>query len=54
MSASSIKEYFRPLNDWLTTENAKADDCYGWGYDGWPPAVLAALPTPRCARTLPD
>uniref|UniRef100_A0A914UH19 Angiotensin-converting enzyme n=1 Tax=Plectus sambesii TaxID=2011161 RepID=A0A914UH19_9BILA len=32
IDASAILEYFKPLKDWLHSENLKAGDCYGWGY----------------------
>jgi len=30
MDASAIREYFKPLEDWLTLENAKLAQTPGW------------------------
>lgn len=30
MDASAIREYFKPLEDWLTIQNANVDDQSGW------------------------
>lgn len=32
MDASAIREYFRPLEDWLDKENAKLGEIPGWTY----------------------
>ena len=52
MSASSIKEYFGPLYEWLKTENAAANECYGWGFNDYPDAVKKTLAQPRCGMKL--
>lgn len=51
MSIEPMKEYFKPLMDWLKLENEKAGDCYGWGYDKWPSNIMDQLSTPRCPKT---
>ena len=30
MDASAMREYFKPLEDWLTVQNAKIDETPGW------------------------
>jgi hypothetical protein len=30
MDASAIREYFKPLEDWLTAENEKMGEKLGW------------------------
>lgn len=32
MDASAIREYFKPLEDWLTLENAKLGQTPGWQF----------------------
>ncbi|XP_076240177.1 angiotensin-converting enzyme Ance-3 isoform X2 [Calliopsis andreniformis] len=34
LDASALREYFRPLEDWLRTENLRTGDVVGWSYDG--------------------
>ncbi|CAK9824619.1 Angiotensin-converting enzyme [Anthophora retusa] len=34
LDASALREYFRPLEDWLRTENLRNGDVVGWSYDG--------------------
>ncbi|KOX80236.1 Angiotensin-converting enzyme [Melipona quadrifasciata] len=34
LDASALREYFRPLEDWLRTENLRTGDIVGWSYDG--------------------
>jgi peptidyl-dipeptidase A len=50
MDASSLMKYFQPLMDWLKTENKKANDCYGWGFQ-WP-WYYKNLQKPRCPKVL--
>lgn len=32
LDASALREYFRPLEDWLRTENLRTGDVVGWSY----------------------
>lgn len=32
LDASALREYFRPLEDWLRTENLRTGDIVGWSY----------------------
>ncbi|KAL2720194.1 angiotensin-converting enzyme isoform X1, partial [Vespula squamosa] len=34
LDGSALREYFRPLEDWLRTENLRAGEVVGWSYDG--------------------
>ncbi|XP_031773861.1 angiotensin-converting enzyme [Apis florea] len=34
LDATALREYFRPLEDWLRTENLRTGDVVGWSYDG--------------------
>lgn len=33
MDASAIREYFKPLEDWLETQNAKLGEVPGWAWN---------------------
>lgn len=32
LDATALREYFRPLEDWLRTENLRTGDVVGWSY----------------------
>lgn len=32
LDASALREYFRPLEDWLRGENLRNDEIPGWSY----------------------
>lgn len=34
LDASAIREYFRPLEEWLRNENLRTGEVLGWRYDG--------------------
>ncbi|KAK0085274.1 hypothetical protein PV325_005491 [Microctonus aethiopoides] len=34
LDGSALREYFRPLEDWLRTENLRFGEIVGWSYDG--------------------
>lgn len=34
LDGSALREYFRPLEDWLRTENLRTSEVVGWSYDG--------------------
>ncbi|EFN73272.1 Angiotensin-converting enzyme, somatic isoform [Camponotus floridanus] len=34
LDGSALREYFRPLEDWLRTENLRTGEIVGWSYDG--------------------
>ncbi|KAG5347475.1 ACE enzyme, partial [Acromyrmex charruanus] len=34
LDGSALREYFRPLEDWLRTENLRTGEVVGWSYDG--------------------
>lgn len=34
MDGSALREYFRPLEDWLRNENLRTQEFVGWVYDG--------------------
>ncbi|XP_066139070.1 angiotensin-converting enzyme isoform X1 [Euwallacea fornicatus] len=34
LDGSALREYFRPLEDWLTNENLRTGEYVGWLYDG--------------------
>ncbi|XP_043273718.1 angiotensin-converting enzyme [Venturia canescens] len=34
LDGSALREYFRPLEDWLRTENLRNGEVVGWSYDG--------------------
>ncbi|KAG7190329.1 hypothetical protein KM043_006444 [Ampulex compressa] len=34
LDGSALREYFRPLEDWLRTENLRSGEIVGWSYDG--------------------
>ncbi|XP_011497798.1 PREDICTED: angiotensin-converting enzyme-related protein-like [Ceratosolen solmsi marchali] len=34
LDPSALREYFRPLEDWLRTENLRRNELVGWTYDG--------------------
>ncbi|XP_071443232.1 angiotensin-converting enzyme [Hetaerina americana] len=34
LSASALRDYFRPLEDWLRQENLRTQEPIGWTYDG--------------------
>nr|XP_050869906.1 angiotensin-converting enzyme isoform X1 [Vespula vulgaris]XP_050869908.1 angiotensin-converting enzyme isoform X1 [Vespula vulgaris] len=34
LDGSALREYFRPLEDWLRTENLRSGEVVGWSYDG--------------------
>lgn len=34
LDASALREYFRPLEDWLRNENLRTGEVLGWTYDG--------------------
>ncbi|KAJ8682442.1 hypothetical protein QAD02_018234, partial [Eretmocerus hayati] len=34
LDPSAIREFFRPLEDWLRTENFRTNELVGWTYDG--------------------
>ncbi|KAL7289293.1 hypothetical protein TKK_0017226 [Trichogramma kaykai] len=34
LDPSAIREYFRPLEDWLRVENLRSNELIGWTYDG--------------------
>lgn len=34
LDGSALREYFRPLEDWLRNENLRTQEFVGWVYDG--------------------
>jgi len=32
LDGSALREYFRPLEDWLRTENLRTGEVVGWSY----------------------
>lgn len=34
LDASALREYFRPLEEWLRSENLRTQEVVGWKYDG--------------------
>ncbi|XP_032666101.1 angiotensin-converting enzyme-like isoform X2 [Odontomachus brunneus] len=34
LDGTALREYFRPLEDWLRTENLRTGEVVGWSYDG--------------------
>ncbi|XP_020294952.1 angiotensin-converting enzyme [Pseudomyrmex gracilis] len=34
LDGAALREYFRPLEDWLRTENLRTSEVVGWSYDG--------------------
>lgn len=32
LDGSALREYFRPLEDWLRTENLRTGEIVGWSY----------------------
>lgn len=34
ITGSAMREYFRPLEDWLRNENLRTQEFVGWVYDG--------------------
>ncbi|KAI5727658.1 hypothetical protein M8J77_005279 [Diaphorina citri] len=34
LDANALREYFRPLEDWLVAENLRTGEFVGWTYDG--------------------
>ncbi|CAH0389513.1 unnamed protein product [Bemisia tabaci] len=34
LSGDALREYFRPLEDWLRSENVRTNEFIGWIYDG--------------------
>ena len=34
LDGSAMREYFRPLEDWLRNENLRTQEFVGWLYDG--------------------
>lgn len=34
LDGSALREYFRPLEDWLRNENLRNQEYVGWSYDG--------------------
>lgn len=34
LDASALREYFRPLEEWLRSENLRTQEVLGWTYDG--------------------
>ncbi|GAB1865613.1 Angiotensin-converting enzyme, somatic isoform [Camponotus japonicus] len=34
LDGSALREYFRPLEDWLRSENLRTGEIVGWSYDG--------------------
>ncbi|KAF7273323.1 hypothetical protein GWI33_013966 [Rhynchophorus ferrugineus] len=34
LDGSALREYFRPLEDWLSNENLRTGEFVGWLYDG--------------------
>lgn len=34
LDGSAMREYFRPLEDWLRNENLRTQEFVGWVYDG--------------------
>lgn len=34
LDGSAMREYFRPLEDWLQSENLRTQEFVGWLYDG--------------------
>lgn len=34
MDGSALREYFRPLEEWLRNENLRTQEFVGWVYDG--------------------
>lgn len=34
LDASAVREYFRPLEEWLRNENLRTQEVLGWRYDG--------------------
>ncbi|VVC98419.1 unnamed protein product, partial [Leptidea sinapis] len=34
LSGEALRDYFRPLEDWLRSENLRTGEYLGWSYDG--------------------
>lgn len=34
LDGSALREYFRPLEEWLRNENLRNNEFIGWNYDG--------------------
>lgn len=34
LDGSALREYFRPLEEWLRNENLRNNEFVGWNYDG--------------------
>lgn len=34
LDGTSLREYFRPLEEWLRQENLRNNEFVGWNYDG--------------------
>lgn len=34
LDGSAVREYFRPLEEWLRNENLRNNEFVGWNYDG--------------------
>ncbi|CAH2105243.1 unnamed protein product [Euphydryas editha] len=34
LSGEAMRDYFRPLEDWLRSENLRTGEYVGWSYDG--------------------
>lgn len=34
LDGSALREYFRPLEEWLRNENLRNQEYVGWNYDG--------------------
>lgn len=45
LDATALREYFRPLEDWLRTENLRTGDVVGWSY-GKNSFIFASLISP--------
>lgn len=34
LNGEALRDYFRPLEDWLRSENLRTGEYLGWSYDG--------------------
>lgn len=46
MSAAAMMNYFKPLLDWLLTENGRHGETLGWPQYNWTPDSGTTLPPP--------
>ncbi|OAD52105.1 Angiotensin-converting enzyme [Eufriesea mexicana] len=60
LDAAALREYFRPLEDWLRTENLRTGDVVGWSYGKkvnrccfcYPSNPFTVYPDPRASRVI--